>query len=276
MSISHFSAFKITDSNNLPFSPDMYSRFKYGSKNAARQMGKLLAYQFIHSKEYEWYKKCCNKPLVVLPSPYCFIPTATYALKDYFIPYVNMDLINNNLRPIQECKIFREYSYHSDYGAMSTEDRKKAISSDTFHVDSAFLRGKVSIYLDDIRITGAHEERVTDLIHREKLENETNIFMYFAELTNSQIAPQLENYLNFFSINSLLDINKIIVNENFLFNTRSVKYILNAPHVEFVNFIQYQREVFIDTLFHYATANCYHLEPAFKTNFDYLKTLIDA
>lgn len=274
-----FSCYHVQSRESLGFSPGMYSRFKYGSKDAAREMGRDLANKFIMSDQFKEYCKMYkHRRIVILPSPYNFIPTATFALKDYFIPVLNRRLAELHLPPVQEAKIYRAHSYNEDYGAMSAEDRKVAIGSESFHTDVEFLKDKFAIFLDDIRITGSHEERINEMIQRLDMTNiESNIelmYMYYAELKNSSEDPKVENYLNYYDIKDLLCINKIIKNETFLFNTRNTKYILGRTEQEFNNFINYQSDTFRETLYHYAIGNSYHLCEEFRTNFSTLQKSI--
>lgn len=260
---------------NLGFLPDEYSRFKYGSKTAARKMGRELAHKFITKKSDEILK--ISQQIVVMPSPYDFVPTATFALKDYFIPVLNEFLTKNGKLPVQELKISRRSSYTMDYGDMSIEERKANIGSESFHIDTEFVKGKFLIFMDDIRITGSHEERIKEMIKRNKLskyENTEWLFMYYAEMMIGKEEPNIESYLNLFSIKDCLSINKIIQNEKFLFNTRNIKFILKRPHEECKEFLQYQSKIFIDTMYHYALGNSYHKCEEFRENFLFLQNLI--
>ena len=76
-------------------------------------------------------------------------------------------------------------------------------------------------------------------------------------------------------VNNLKDVNNIIRNDKFIFNTRVIKYILKADVEEFVSFITYQSEIFQETLFHYSILNEYHKNKKYKLNFDILNNLIN-
>lgn len=275
-----YSLHKILDAT-YPFSPLEYSKFKYGDKTIARKFGFALAEGFINnvlnggmlSSFHKNTLKPHNRQIVVVPSPYCFIPTATFAMKDYFIQKLNSRLIEIDLPVVQEAKITRTLSYNDDYGSMSKAEREKAISGDDFYMDANFVKGKSVIFMDDIKITGAHEERVKDMVAKLDLKSD-NIFICFAELINESVNPNIENELNHFFVKNLRDLDKIIKNENFLPNTRAVKFILNAPFNEFENFIHYQSVRFINNIYHLAIGNSYHKIPAFKTNLEYIKNLI--
>lgn len=270
-----FSANKIISREDLTIDKDQYSRFKYGSKQVARLFGKELGEKlFAHIQKMKLPK---STQIIVAPSPYMFIPTATFVLKDYLISALNPLLISEGYKVVQETKIFRQTGYTEDYGSMDKKERSKVIGSENFHTDAKFLKGKFAIFLDDVKITGAHQERMEEMIDRLNLKKAFtgSIFVYYAELTDPESDPTIEDHLNYFSMKSLLDLDKIIKNEDFCFNTRNVKYILNAPHIECVNFMEYQSEKFIENLYHWAIGNSYHLEPKFALNFKYLEHLIN-
>ena len=80
--VEKFSLHKITEKDKFPFSPTDYSKFKFGCKDTSRLFGYELADAFAY--EYVLSGKI-QKQIVVISSPYCFIPTATFAMKDYFV-----------------------------------------------------------------------------------------------------------------------------------------------------------------------------------------------
>ena len=267
-----FSANKITSSelHECPFDPVEYSKFKFGSKRVARTFGRQLAEQF-----WEIFKNLkCDDQIVVFPSPYNFIPTATFILKDYFIRYFNDFLIDNGRLPVEEGKIVRNTTYREDYGALSGEDRMKLIGNDKFHIDREFVHGKTLIFVDDIRVTGSHERMIDKLANEYELNNQCH-FIYFASVENSEIPAQIENELNYSYVNSLLDINRIIHDEEFIFNTRTVKFILNSKPDECKEFLNYQSGKILSNLYHLAIGNSYHLIDEYKTNFKLLREIVN-
>jgi len=239
-----------------------YSKFKHGSKTQARKFGKDVA------KICEFEERT---NLIFYPAPFNNIHTASSAFKDYLLSYCTKQFINKNIS-IKQGKVNRVYSYDDDYGLMNKEDRKKAISSDLFHIDKKFiLENDTLVFIDDIKITGSHEERIKELLARENIKNNV-LYIYIAEYTGNN--PEIEHELNHKFVNNLNDINSIIRNEEFIFNTRVIKYILKADLIEFSTFITYQSEIFKETLFSFATLNNYHTNIKYKANFNILTDLI--
>lgn len=195
-----FSLHKFTNEADIQFSPIEYSKFKFGSKDIARKFGMALADDFLNSV---FYKHLChvvqqtNCRIVVMSSPYVHVPTATYAMKDYFIRDLNCRLVEDGLMPVIEAKIYRSSSYKEEYGEMTKEQRFNVMKGDVFHVDQTMLNGNVCLFLDDIVITGAHEHRVQVMMEALDIKPALSYFLYFAELTSGETNPVIENYLNY-------------------------------------------------------------------------------
>lgn len=277
--LTRFSANKFTCEDDIYFDPEKYSRFKFGCKDSARKFGTELAKKFVNSEHYQdmcTTLRAKNNRIVVMSSPYVHVPTATFAMKDYFVRYLNAVLVEDGLMPVMETKIYRKSSYKEEYGEMSKEERYKVMSADTFYVDANLLKDNIRMFLDDIVITGAHEHRILSMLEKYNLhESDDNLFLYFAELISHETNPVIENYLNYYYVTDLIKLDKIIKNEPFIMNTRVVKYILDADHEQCKTFLCYQKYVFIHTLYHNAIGNSYHTIPDYAKNLNYIKTLLN-
>lgn len=266
----HFSLHKIAHAHEFSFSPAAYSRFKFGDDLVAENFGKALAIAFI--------SECGNeinlrKQLVVLSSPYAFIPTASFSMKNYFVIHLNRYLAENHYPVVQEAKVYRSVTYREDYGELDAQQRINLIGNDSFHIDQSFLEDKILIFLDDIKITGGHERMITKMLQQYNVTNQTWL-LYFAELINSDIHPNIENYLNYFSVKSLFDLDDIINEGRFAINTRIVKYILNTDAGIFDIFIQNKSQWFIEQLYDMAIGNGYHLIDAYTVNLSSVKKML--
>lgn len=265
-----YSLHKIQSADNFGFSPAKYSRFKYGDDSIAKEFGTALAEGFI---ENHLTKNPILEQIVVISSPYAFIPTATFGMKNYFVFRINKWLAENNLPVVQETKVTRSITYKEDYGALDEAQRLTLIGNDTFHIDKAFLKDKVLIFLDDIRITGSHERMITKMLKEYGLENEIHL-LYFAELTNRNIHPNIENFLNYYHVKSIFDLKDIIKNAGFSINTRIVKYILNSEPNSFQIFLQNHSDSFLELLYNMAIGNSYHTIEAYQENLNLLRLQI--
>ena len=265
-----YSLHKIDNTVSFGFDPNDYSRFKFGDNLVAQSFGKDLADGFI--KHY-LANHLITDQIVVISSPYSFIPTATFAMKNYFVSQLNRWLVENGGLQVQETKVHRTVTYKEDYGELSAAERLSLIGNDSFHIDKDFLTGKTLLFLDDIRITGSHERMILKMAKAYGLSNEIHM-LYFAELINKNIHPNVENFLNYHEIKSIFDLETIIDSGNFCFNTRIVKYILNADADSFTIFLERRTSDFINQLYDLSLGNGYHTIEAYSTNLHQTKYYI--
>lgn len=265
-----YSLHKIQSTADFGFSADDYSRFKFGDDLVAHKFGRELANGFIKGFLED---NLVTEQIVVISSPYCFIPTATFAMKNHFVNQLNRWLVDHGRLVVQEAKVHRTITYKEDYGELSAEDRIKLIGNDSFHIDKDFLTGKTLFFLDDIKITGSHEKMIVKMVKEYGLKND--IFMlYYAELVNHDIHPNVENHLNYHQIKSVFDLDEVIKGGNFCFNTRIVKYILNCDFNSFGIFLERQTNEFKNSLYDLALGNSYHTIECYAKNLSFLKNNI--
>ena len=261
----------ITGRATIGFNPAEYSRFKFGDGDVARQFGRTLAQGFVNNRLSYIPDEA---RLVVLPSPYAFIPTASYWMAQAFLRELNRSLVEHN-RPIaHEVKISRSITYRDDYGNLTSEERIRLIGNDSFQVDSAALTGKTLIFVDDIRITGSHQLVVERMMSQYGLINPC-IFVYYGQLTNLDVHPNIENYFNYYAIGSLADLTPIIQSPHFRINTRLVKYILNHRPADAHPFLERQPGAFLNELYDMALGNEYHLIAEYEPTLTLLNQLLD-
>ena len=184
-----YSRYKIHHKENCPFNEAEYSWFKFGDIFYAEKFAEELFSGFIE-KHKDWILS--NHEIVILPSPYFSIPTASNYLCLFFKKLLNQFLFENGKGACVESKIYRTQTYAEDYGNMSLEQRIKLISNDTYYIDRNFINGRCCIFLDDIKITGSHEYIVKEILNRNQIKGDF-IFVYYAELCNTQLNPKIEN-----------------------------------------------------------------------------------
>ncbi|WP_426582375.1 phosphoribosyltransferase family protein [Mucilaginibacter sp. R-33] len=262
-----YSLHHINSATHFGFDADDYSRFKFGDGKVSRYFGTDLADGFIAE---HLSRQPIKKQIVVISSPYSFIPTATFAMKNHFVCRLNRWLANHGYPVVQETKVHRTITYKEDYGELDAEQRINLIGNDSFHIDKDFLKDKTLFFLDDIKITGSHERMIMKMVDEYGLQNDIYM-LYFAELVNKNIHPNIENYLNYHHVKNIYHLNDIIKGSKFCINTRIVKYILNYDHESFCIFIQDQDSNFINLLYDMALGNGYHTIEAYAPNLNFIK-----
>lgn len=257
-----FALHHINHTEDLPFCEAAYSRFKFGDGQVAQQFGRALAEAFWqqHSETLLAAEK-----IVCVPSPYDAIPTASFAMTAAFQNTLNLHLYNHGKASTLSSKIHRYKTYTVDYGNLSYEERLELISSDAYHVDKRFLENRLVIFLDDIRITGSHETIIRRQLEREQIQGNF-FFVYYALLANKDIAAQFENHLNYFEVNDIQKISGLFKDDDFVMNTRVIKYILKGDSADVKWLMQHAPADRIKELVTYAIGNNYHLMDDYKTN----------
>lgn len=264
-----YSLHKITSKSNLTFNPSDYSWFKFGDKDFAKKFAKELFDGFIISNSEKILEQ---NEIIILPSPYLSIPTASNFLCFYFKEFLNKFLFENNKKAAIESKIYRNQTYVTDYGNLDFEERVKLISNDTYYIDKEFIKGKFCLFLDDIKITGSHEHTVNKILSQYDVKGDF-FFIYFAELVNKDIHPNIENYFNYFSVKGIEEIIDVVNRKNFQFNTRIVKYILNLNEDELTLLLNSINSIRREELFLLSISNNYHQIREYNKNLTTIKTI---
>ena len=262
-----FSLHKIEDENLCPFNESEYSWFKFGDRHFAEQFAAQLFEGFIEKFSTLLLSKT---EVIILPSPYLSIPTASNFLCFNFKKCLDRFLFQNNKKASIESKIYRNQTYVTDYGNLSFDDRVNLIANDTYYIDKNFIDNKLCIFVDDIKITGSHEHTINKILKQYNVNGEF-VFVYFAELINKSIHPKIENHYNYFAIKSVVEIVEVVNRKHFQYNTRVVKYILNLEEEKFKFFIN---NISIDKqkeLFHLAISNNYHQISEYQNNIEAIK-----
>jgi len=261
-----YSLHKITNSSNCPFSETEYSMFKFGDSDMAQKFAGELFEGFI-----EQYKDLIlsHDEIVILPSPYHSIPTASNYLSLYFKTKINAFLFQHNRKALSESKIYRNQTYTTDYGSLDYSERIKLIENDTYYIDRNYINGKLCLFLDDVKITGSHEHIVKKILKQYDVQGNF-VFMYYAELINKDIHPNIENYYNYFFVKDIQSLSTVINAASFVFNTRTVKYILKLETEGLTALMQMIAPKKIVQLFDLAVSNNYHIIGDYKKNIDHI------
>lgn len=263
-----YSLYKIIEEETYPFPAEEYSWFKFGDKFFAEKFAKELFNGFV-DKHHDLLTS--NSEIIILPSPYLSIPTASNFLCYYFKKELNSFLFKNNKKASIESKIYRNQTYVTDYGNLDFEERVQLISNDTYYIDRNFIEGKLCIFVDDIKITGSHEHTVNKILNQYNITGDF-VFVYFAELANKKIHPKIENHYNYYAVKSVKDIVNVINRKRFQYNTRIIKFILSLNENEFCHLINNISTKNSTDLFHLAISNNYHQIKEYQNNINTIKT----
>jgi len=247
-----YSLHKIYSQESFTFSPQEFSRFKFGDDDVAHRYGAALAAAFIRDR-----LEAKDIPQLVVAVAYPFVPTAAYAMQRCFVTYLNRWLASIGAEACQRIQIHRVASHQTDYRKLSAEGRIQMIEGDGFHIDKEMISGKTVLALDDIRITGSHEKRILKMFDELNILNKPS-FIYFAELVNPQIDSSIENRVNFWAMKMISNADSLARSGNLIVNTRFIKHVLSFDNEVFTLFLEGQEESFVCSLLDMAICNGYH------------------
>ena len=268
----------INDVSKLSFSPQDYSRFKFGDYLVAETFAKEL-FDFFKIQLLDDVLNV-TQSITIYSSPYAHIPTSSYYLTaEFYKLFTNhVNSIKGNLIKVKFGKINRSQSYTEDYGAMNAIERFDLIKNDTYSFFDEPEENSLCIFIDDISITGTHQRVIENMMKNSNYTNKS-IFLYFAKLDNPQIEASFENNLNFAFVNSIEKLLEIIVSDTFKITTRTTKFILSLKDVDF-NFLiesvlKYEKYEIISYFYTNAVKNNYETIEIYQNNLSILRLAIN-
>jgi hypothetical protein len=234
MKSNRYALYKINNQNILDFDASKYSLLKFGHRASINDYANKL---FSLVLELHNSDAININNSVILIGPYQFIDTASSLLTKQTISLLNQYAKNtNNLMEICHSKVNRKTTYFTDYALMSKEDRYNLIKNDSFIVDYDAIGSKDIIIIDDIRISGTHEDIMYNIFKDGGFQNTIN-FIFLAEVERNEFDPKIEHFFNSKTISNVKDLIPYITSDSLDFTTRGVKMILSQSQHEFIDFI---------------------------------------
>lgn len=170
------SVHKFHGMEDLGFSPDEYSLLKFGDDDTARRFGYQLAELF-----FELHADVLlTNQAVVIPSPYNHVMNAASILARHMVDRLNDLLVHANGTAVEWSTVHRKVSYTNDYGTLSADIRKALLDNDQFFFNKEFIQGKVLIFVDDVLITGTHEQKLQQIMTDAHVYNRS-FFLYYGK-----------------------------------------------------------------------------------------------
>lgn len=255
-----FSAHTFTSLTDAPFDVSEYSKLKFGCGDAAQRMGYELAEKYFNSHTADLI---ANRVLV-FPSPYNHVKNAASIMTDHFIDRLNDLLVNTCGRHVESSTIHRKVSYTSDYGFLSKAKRKGLIDGDSFYLNREFLEDKLLVFIDDVKITGTHEDKLIEVLGKNAIDNDAH-FLYYATYNGN--SPKIEAELNFAYMKNVDTYVDMCEQDNHQVIIRPIKYILGqSPEVARSVAERLPTQTLIK-MYHGCLAEGYYKIPAYQANF---------
>lgn len=258
-------AHSFSSMDTLPFRAEDYSKLKFGSDAVARAFGHQLAETFFHQHSVELLTQEC----VVIPSPYNFVENAATVMARHFTDRLNHLLANANGTYVEWSIIHRKVSYTNDYGFLTKAKRRELIDNDLFFLNKDFLAGKTLIFIDDVLITGTHEDKLVEILDRNRLTNRT-FFAYYAKYEKGEVGADIEAQLNFAGIKEVCDFVELTKQPDHHLIVRPIKYMLGQDPNVFKEVITKLDPSFARKMYYGCVGEGYHAIPKYQDNFQQL------
>lgn len=267
--ITQHAVHEFYDIDHSPFSVSDYSKLKFGSDKVAKKFGYDLADSFAEKH----LPMIIGRTLLIIPSPYNYIKNAATIMTEHFIDRLNHISVTNSGHQVESSIIHRRCSYFNDYGFLSKEDRTELLNGDDFYINEEFLKDKVLIFVDDVIITGTHEDKIKEILKRKNIQNDS-VFLYYAQYLGSN--PEIESELNFASIKSLDEYALLSHEEDHHTIIRPLKYILKQNKEALKKFLDNITRHHLERIYYGCLAEGYYKLPDFQTNFGLIRKHFEA
>ncbi len=193
-----------------------YSRFKYGSRSMSAQYSAAIA-ELVRQK----FPQLLVRDFWFTSSAYKYVPTASDSLTQAM----------HTLKRGKKVKVARTKLFPADYGNLSQAEREAIMGKVDMFFELACPTPKPEdlLVIDDIRITGAHEQRLIDFAKAEGFKRV--YFVYVAHLS-PKCEPTTEHWLNHMAVRNLTDLWDLWKTEGYILNARICKFLLSYPNTE--------------------------------------------
>lgn len=255
------------DNGDMPFDPVEYSKLKFGSDVTAKRFGTELANAFFAKHKEVLF----TNQTVVIPSPYNYVRNAATILAKHFVNRINHLAVEANGTHVDYSSIHRKVTFTQDFGLADSDQRKLLLAKDSFYPNPKFYEGKTVLLLDDIRITGCHEDRLRGIIEEcQRLNGNPAFYLYYAQLVGDCRAD-VEAALNFAGIKTIAEYKQLMEEDNHHVIVRPIKFLLSRDPTDFLAFVNSCTPDILDEIYHGSLGEGYYAIPEYQENFIELK-----
>jgi hypothetical protein len=238
----------LVDNNGTDFDMTSYSRFKYGYTPTAAIYGYNLCALFI-----ERFRELANstRRVLITSAPYKYLPTASHGIATAFINALNCYRVKRDLEPAMMLHVVR-FKVGTDRYAMATpEERKNIFAQAPRHVDRGLVQDSIVVALDDVRITGATQERVQELLA--PCDPFALCYLHVATLVDTEWAlanSGIEDLMNKSFATTLDTISDDIEAGEFQLNSRVFRTIMETSNLEALHeFFLMRSDAFLEEMY---------------------------
>lgn len=262
-----------------PFSPEGYSLFKHGDERWTRRYGHEVA-DWILEAESELFDNISSDEVLIASFPDKYVPTAATLMTEHAIMRLNHKL-SSQRKPTVGCVQVFKYLWQASgehyFAHMKEADRRRILDNVKLSVDERRLRDAHLIIVDDIRVTGATEDKFLELLYRvDELRSLTVVYLAEVDPAIATVDPAIEGRLNQHKVKNISDVAAIVATGEFQWNIRVAKFVLEADDLqEFSAFVDGLSNELLLTFYKMTTLNDYHLEPNYARQFQVIHTAVE-
>lgn len=260
----HYNLYEFNDLLRAPFNVTEYSRMKFGSDRVAKMFGHEMAIAFFNKFE-SLFK---NHRVVLIPAPSTIVPVAATRISIHMMNKLNALTSKAGYHAVEWTMVHRNMSYNHDYHFLDKDTRKKILEDDQIFFNKDYLVDKHILFIDDVVITGAHEERLKRVMQEQSINNSCS-FVSFAKYTGND--PTIEARLNHSFIRDAFGVATLSHERDFVFTTRAIRLVLELDHDLFPQMIEKAVPGFAEQAYYAALAKGYHIVEEYADNFRYLE-----
>lgn len=219
----HLEGDRLITQNGDPFDVAAYSRFKYGEASIGRWYGVELARKFIAA----YPSAALDDGKIVVSGPsYKYLSTASHGVVRHFCAALNAYRVKRGYEPVQQLHSIRSSVGSDTYAMGDAKLRATHLAKSKYHVDTELVRGSLFIFIDDVNVTGATEERT--LLRTIPCDPREIFCLHVAAIDPAYAADNasIENVMNKTVPLQLEYLDWLIRTDDFRLNTRVFRSIM--------------------------------------------------
>ncbi len=174
--------------------------------------------------------------------------------------------------PVEWTEIHRDMHYNNNYAELPKEERQKLLTDKGRFVNRDYLKGKQLIFIDDVSITGTHEDK---LIHLMKVKKMSNEFMFVAYAKYLGEDASIEHRLNHTMIKTANDLVGLAHEHGHRCTTRSLRLFIEASPIQMTWMLKTAPLRFLEDVYHACIVKGYNTHEPYTENFGLLRNRLD-
>jgi len=241
------------------FNVEDFSRLKFGSERIARIYAAELVRRTLVSPAL--MALITERPCVIIAAPATTVPVSATRLAWRYRELLNHQLVKRGANPVEWTHIHRDVHYNHDYSSLDEAARRELLTEKGRFINRDYIEGKNLLFIDDVRITGTHEEKLEHLLASIGAEND-RAYVAYARYTGSDAT--IEARLNHCFVKTAKDLLWIIQESEYFITPRVMRLLLESNELDLEIILEHAGEKFVYELYHAMLVKSYHVYEPFS------------